>query len=95
MRNKVVENLVKRRNKIGAHNDSDTNFDFKKINNEFPITDNEIDSLVEFAIEFLQFCIELLTGVHKIPEYLNINDWGLTLNLVRDGMNYRKTDQMP
>ena len=91
LKKKVVENLRNRRIKIGVHNDSKTNFDYKRINNEFPITDDEIESLVEFAIEFLQFCIEVLTGVRKIPEYLNINDWRITLNLVRNGMNYRKT----
>lgn len=89
LKNTIIENLIQRRNKIGAHNDAKTNFDYKKINEEFPIIDNQIDSIVEFAIEFLQFCIEILTGVHKIPEYTNINDWGMTLNLVRDGIEYR------
>lgn len=87
---KANKNLVQRRNKIGVHNDAKTSFDYKKINEEFPLSDNEIDKLVEFAIEFLQFCVEILTGVHKVPEYLNINDWGLTLSLVREGMEYRK-----
>ena len=90
---KANENLVQRRNKIGAHNDAKTNFGYKKINEEFPLSDNEIDKLVEFAIEFLQFCVEVLTGIHKVPEYLNINDWGKTLNLVRDGRSYRETSK--
>lgn len=93
LRKKAVENLVQRRNKIGAHYDFETNFNYKKINEEFPLSDNEIDKLVEFAIEFLQFCVEILTGVHKVPEYLNINDWRLTLNLVRDGMEYREIQE--
>lgn len=90
LKNKTVDNLSKRRCKIGVHNDSETNFDYKKINEEFPLSDNEIECLVEFAIDFLQFCIEILTGVQKIPEYLNIRDWSSTLNLVRQGMNYQE-----
>ena len=40
LNNQILENLRKRRNKIGAHNDAKTNFDYKKINEEFPITNN-------------------------------------------------------
>lgn len=87
---KIVVNLMERRRKIGAHNDAVINFNYKKINKEFPLADEEIEKLVEFAIDFIQFCIEILTGVHKIPEYINIRDWRATLNLVNKGMEFRK-----
>ena len=49
---KIISNLIKRRNKIGVHNDAEINFDYKKINEEFPLADDEIEKLVDVAIEF-------------------------------------------
>ena len=85
----VIRNLITLRNKILAHNDKLTNFEYDSIWKNYPLSDASIDSLLEFALDFLLFCIGILTGVHKPAECVNINDWQATLNYVRIGQSYK------
>ena len=32
----------------------------------------------------------MLTGIHTVPEYTNIDDWSATLNLVKIGKKYQE-----
>lgn len=86
----VIKNLMKQRSKIHAHNDKIVNFDFDSIWKEFPLSELDVCELIDFAADFLQFCIEILTGVHKVVDYVNIDDWRATLEIVRAGMACRK-----
>lgn len=85
---KLIPNLIEHRNKIFAHNDSKTNFNYQTIWNRHPLTDLDIEALVDFAADFLQCYIELLTGVQRATEYTNIDDWEATLKLTRLGMEH-------
>ena len=87
----LIRNLIKQRNKIHAHNDAETNFDYESVWTNYPLTDADIRTLIDFAVEFLQCCIELLAGIYKVAEYVNINDWEASLRLVRVGKKYLDT----
>ncbi len=84
-----IENLRIQRNKIYAHNDRQTNFDFKGIYEKNPINKKDADMLVDLALDVSCFCIEILTGVSKARSYTNINDWEASLNMITLGKKYR------
>lgn len=88
-KNPAIRNLIEQRNRIIAHNDAVTNFDFKKITEDFPISNDDVEFLLDFAIDCTQFVRTMLTGVHTIPEYVNIDDWENSLELIRIGMKYK------
>ena len=85
----TITNLIKRRNIVFAHNDAETNFDYAKAAEQYPVTEESVILLIDFAIECLQFYIGILSGTYKLAEYTNINDWTNTLHLVRMGTEYR------
>lgn len=85
----VICNLINLRNKILAHNDRLTNFKYDSIWKDYPLSDNQIEALLEFALDFLLFCIEILTGVQRATESVNINDWQETLEYVKIGCSCR------
>lgn len=78
----IITNLIKQRSKIHAHNDSATNFDFDRVWKEYPLTEANINELIDFAVDFLQFIVEIFSGVHKMVDYVNGDDWEATLKLV-------------
>lgn len=86
----IISNLINRRNTIYAHNDRKTNFDFDKVSDDYPLTMGDIDLLIDFAMDFLVFYIEILSGTYKAVEYINIDDWANTLQMVRIGMKYEE-----
>lgn len=88
---KVIDNLIEQRNKIVAHNDSSTNFDSKSVFESFPVSNDDVELLLDFAIDCTQFVMEILTGTHTMPEYVNIDDWEGSLHLIRIGMKYKET----
>lgn len=79
----IICNLLERRNKIFAHNDKKVNFDIQVVLKEFPLSAADIQELIDYAVDILQFCIEILSGVCKQVEYVNINDLRATLEAVR------------
>ena len=85
----TIPNLINRRNIVFAHNDAETNFDYAKAAEHYPVTEESVILLIDFAIECLQFYISILSGTYKLAEYININDWTNTLHLVRMGTEYR------
>ena len=85
----VIRNLITLRNKILAHNDKPTFFKHDALWKEYPLSDNNIETLLEFALDFLSFCIGMLTGIQKATECVNIDDWEGTLEYVRIGRTYR------
>ena len=87
----IVRNLINRRKKMFVHNDKKTNFDYVRIAKENPLFVEEIDMLIEFAIDCLQFYIQILSGTFKAASYCNIDDWENTLQMVRIGMKYQET----
>jgi hypothetical protein len=86
---KIIKNLIEQRSKIHAHNDKLTNFDYDSVWSDYPLSEHDIAELLDFAIDFLQFCIGVTTGVHKVIDYVNINDWQATLTLAREGQSHR------
>ena len=80
-RNKLRE----QRNNALAHNGEVYNFDFKTLNEKFPIVKEDVDKLIKYALELTTFVIEKLTGVSKPETSIDIDDWNLTLELVREG----------
>ena len=85
---KLIKNLMEQRSKIHAHNDKLTNFDYNAVWDEYPLTEDNIEELLAFSIDFIQFFIGILTGIQKAVEYTNIDDWGATLTLVREGQDH-------
>lgn len=89
--NKIRNNLVTQRNKIHIHNDKEINFNFEDIYQNQPISNEDADKLIGFALDFSRYCIEILTGVSKPETYVNMNDWEATLMLVNIGQKYQLT----
>jgi hypothetical protein len=87
-----IENLRVQRNKIYAHNDRQTNFDFKSIYEKNPINQNDADALIDLALDISCLCVEILTGVSKARSYTNIDDWEASLKMITIGEKYRDTD---
>lgn len=87
----IVKNLLNRRKKMLVHNDKKTNFDYAGIIKENPLLVEDIKMLIEFAIDCLQFYIEILSGTFVATSYCNIDDLGNTLQLVRIGKKYHET----
>ena len=83
----IIKNLMTQRSRIYAHNDKKTNFDFDSVWEQSPLKESDLCELIDFATEYLRFYIEVLTGISKAATYVNIEDWKLTLEMVRDGIN--------
>lgn len=88
LRASSAEALRNRRNQMIAHNDAETNFKWDELCESFPLSECEIKDLIDFAIDCSQFYVGIYTGVHKHPEFLNINDWDTTLWYVQIGRKY-------
>ena len=86
----AYHNLAEQRNRIIAHNDAATNFDSRKVFTGFPVSNEDVELLLDFAIDCTQFVKCMLTGVHTEPDYVNINDWESSLNLVHIGNQYKE-----
>jgi len=84
-----VDNLIKQRNKIYAHNDRNTNFKFDDIYKESPIKKDDANKLIYTALDISCFCIEILTGVSKARDYINISDWEASLKMIKIGIQYQ------
>ena len=85
-----IANLRVQRNKIYAHNDRQTNFDFKSIHEKNPINKNDADVLIDLALDISCLCVEILTGVSKARSYTNIDDWEASLKMITIGGKYRE-----
>ena len=84
-----IENLRIQRNKIYAHNDRQTNFDFKSIYEKNPINKKDADVLIDLALDISCLCVEILTGVSKARSYTNIDDWEASLKMIQIGEQYQ------
>ena len=82
----IIDNLLEQRNKIIAHNDTTTNFNFQQVVENFPVEDHHIEILVEFATDCTQFAVELLKGFCRPVDYVNIDDWSITLQIVQESL---------
>lgn len=87
--NPSIQNLINQRNKIYAHNDRNTNFNFEDIYKKNPIKKVDADKLIDTALDISCFCIEVLTGVAKARDYININDWESSLKMITIGQKYQ------
>ncbi len=81
----IIKNLIIQRNKLYAHNDKTTNFNSSGVYKQFPIDEDDVNKLINYSLDFSIFCIELLTGVSKAKNSINIEDWERTLDYVRIG----------
>lgn len=70
--NEVIDNLRNQRNKIYAHYNAETNFDFESVYKAYPIRMKDLEELVQLAMDICGTCVELLTGVCKAREYSNM-----------------------
>lgn len=84
--NKERKNLITQRNKIYAHNDRETNFEFNDIYAKNPLFYNDIEKLLEFAEDFTSFCYEYLSGNYAMQKFSNIDDLESTLLYARKGL---------
>ena len=89
--NPSIKNLINQRNKIYAHNDRNTNFEFEAIHKASPIKKEDAEALIETALDISCFCTEILTGVSKARDYININDWAASLEMIKIGAQYQDT----
>ena len=83
-----ITNLCQQRNKILAHNDAKTRFDYSHIIEEHFIDNADIHALIEFALDVSRFTYEVLTNEVKHADIINIDDWDATLRLVRLGLQH-------
>ena len=78
-----TEKLRLQRNKVWEHNDAETNFDLRLVySDEFGLSREERNLLLEFAVSLTSFCRFALTGnvSHNSQDYTD--DWGKTIELV-------------
>lgn len=87
-----IENLSVQRNKIYAHNDKELCFNIDEILMENPISFGDIQELIDYALDVSRFVIGCLENVCKQKQYENIDDWEMTLRLVRLGNKNRDVD---
>lgn len=88
--NAKMENLRIQRNKVYAHNDKDSILDIDAVIEQNPLDLDDIQMLIEYALEVSKFIIASLTGVLRADKYVNINDWKNTLMLVQIGEKYKE-----
>ena len=81
-----INNLCQQRNKMLAHNDAQTHFDYEHVIAEYSIENADIHALVDFALDLSRFTYEMLTNEVKNINIVNIDDWDATLRLVRVGL---------
>ena len=86
---KKQKNIQKQRNTIYAHNDEEALVDTDKILNEFRVTYQDLQELIDFALVVLGLIIECLTGTCRSTGYSNIHDWKNTMELVKLGIEYQ------
>lgn len=89
---KSRDKLRKQRNNLLAHNGKDYNFDMERLNKEYPFLNDDVDKLIEYALNTTIFAVEILTGVSKATTSIDIGDWETTLELVRDGQEKRNAE---
>lgn len=88
-----INNLLKQRNKVYAHNDEATmKQDLDTIINSVPLNYREIEELITFALDFCQTVLSILTRVLKPSTPINIEDWNNTLYFTRIGEKYKNIE---
>lgn len=83
-----IDYLLKQRNKIYAHNDENKIFKIDELINKYPLHYNDIEAILSFSYEFINFVIAMLTGINKPIKPINFQDWENTLHLVKVGLKY-------
>ena len=87
--NPKINSFTIQRNKIYAHNDKNLCFNIDEILKKNPIFYNDIQELIDYALDVSRFVIECLDGINIPEQYVNINDWESTLKLVQLGSKYQ------
>ncbi len=87
-----LENLRKQRNLYYAHLSKD--YDFERVTRENPISEQDIEQIISFSIEFCRTVIILLTGIVRAIEPVNIDDLENTLKMVQLGTDHQLNCQM-
>lgn len=90
--NQVVENLKSQRDKIYSHNDAKTIESMDLYIEKYPISIENMELLIVFSLEYLQFLIAIITNRNRPSQAINIDDWESTLMLVRLGDKYSEYD---
>lgn len=83
-----INNLLKQRNKVYAHNDKKAIKSIDDILSKYPLNHSDIEALVSFPLNYCQFILAITTGINKAKAPNNIDDWKNTLTLVRLGEEY-------
>lgn len=89
----IIENVRTQRNKIYAHNDKISAFNIDEVLAKNPVSYGDIDKLIQFALDVTIFIIESLSDIVEPRNYLNIDDWESTLQLVKIGIKYDEADR--
>lgn len=85
----AITNLNNQRSKIYAHNDYDSCFNFERIQKDFPLAEEDIRKLTNYASEVSQIAIALSTGVVKSQKPIYTSSLKSTLELTRIGILYQ------
>lgn len=86
----IIHNMMERRNKMYAHNDQKANFDFKTVGEKYPLNYDEVDAMIEFALDVTEFVIRVLTGKIAGRYPSNMDDWKWTLEMVREAEKHKQ-----
>ena len=89
---KKIENVRNQRNKIYAHNNEEKVENIDAVFNKYPISYDDLEELIVFALDCTRLIIGNITGVQKATEYSNIDDWEGTLMYVKLGQKYQYYD---
>lgn len=84
----VINSLRNRRSLIFAHAIPKVNYDYKPIAEKFPLSIDEMDTLLNFALEVCQFIIILLTDVTRPIIPTDIGDLENILEMVRQASTF-------
>ncbi len=90
--NPKTKNLRIQRNKLYAHKDASSISDLDTTILNSPLYMNDIQVLIEYALNVGIFVLGCLTNIQKPTQYVNINDWRGSLQLVRIGEKWKYSE---
>lgn len=91
---KIIENLRSIRNKAYAHSDKELLNDMDKVFNEYPISFEDVEKLIEFAFDICNYVLEPLAGNSFKREALDAYDLQRIFIYTRLGLKYEENARM-
>ena len=82
---KILDKLIRQRNKIMVHNDSDIGFDSVKLAQIDRVSLDEENILITYALDLTQVVYYSLKGEYLPVKYSNIEDISILFEFMNDG----------